>query len=150
MKICFFTTTNFELVKKESYTYNDFIFLKDSYQEVVFASSLKEIPGDCDLYFSWWLSGSFYPLLVSICARKPIIVIAGGNESQIVYDSFHGKYYGYKNSFFLKKIATHIVSRFATKVITVSHYLQIAYESLFRRKCLIVLAIILYCSAQRK
>lgn len=138
MKICFFTTTSFELVKNESYTYNDFIFLQESYNEVVFASNIKEIPWDCDLYFSWWLSGSFYPLIVSICVKKPIIVIAGGNEAQIVYDSFYNKHYGYKNSSFLKKVATHIVSRFATKIISVSHHLQIGYESLFKRKCLMI------------
>lgn len=138
MKICFFTTTDFSLVKNESYTFNDFNYLKNTYQEVIFASKFSEIPWDCDLYFSWWLSGSFYPLVIAKLVRKPIIVVAGGNEAQVVYDNYYQKYYGYKVSPWYKKIATHIVSLYANEVLAVSLHLKKGYESLFKRKCKLV------------
>lgn len=65
---------------RQQYSLQDINILKDLNFNVKIASNFFDIPWRSDVYFSWWASGSILPLIVAKLSRKPIIVVAGGNE----------------------------------------------------------------------
>ncbi len=123
MKACFFTTSDYAQVLREQYTYADMRILKELGFEVIFSNRLLDIPLDCDIYYSWWASGSIYPLIVAKMVRKPNIVVAGGNEAQLYRDSQTNQAQGYLAGSFLKKIATRLTIKFSTRTIAVSSFM---------------------------
>lgn len=123
MKACFFTTSDYAQVLREQYTYADINILKDLGFDVQFANTLGMIPFNCDLYFSWWASGSVYPLIIAKLLNKPNIVVAGGNEAILYRDSVTNKPHGYLASTFFKKMATRWTLKHSTSVIAVSNFM---------------------------
>jgi glycosyltransferase involved in cell wall biosynthesis len=123
-KICFFTTSGKNQILNEQYSIQDINILKELGYSVIIASKFNEIPWDCDLYFSWWTSGSLLPFIVSTIVRKPIIVVAGGNEAMLYRDSITNKPKGYLATPWYKKMATRITLKFSTKVFIVSEFMR--------------------------
>jgi glycosyltransferase involved in cell wall biosynthesis len=123
MKACFFTTSSYDQVLREQYTFADIRILKDLGFDVIFANRLYDIPLHCDLYYSWWASGSIYPLIVAKFSGKPNIVVAGGNEAIPYVDSLTFQKHGYLANGFLKRLATQITLRSSSAVIAVSNFM---------------------------
>jgi glycosyltransferase involved in cell wall biosynthesis len=107
----------------EQYYIQDINILKSLGYTVTVASSFKEIPFDCDLYFSWWASGSIFPLIIAKLVNKPIITIAGGNECQLVVSKINGKVYGYLSYGIVKRFLVRVVLKFSDKLVAVSNYM---------------------------
>lgn len=122
-KICFFTTVPREILQFESYTQSDIRILKELGFEVVVCNTFSQIPWNCDLYFSWWASGSILPLIISKLSFKPIITIAGGNEAALYKDSISAIPYGYLNNNIWKQLATKIVLKLSNKLLVVSNFM---------------------------
>lgn len=122
-KVCFFSTSAKEQIKKP-YLLQDIRILHELGFEVVIATSLREIPWDCDFYFSWWTSGSILPMIVAFLTMKPIFVVAGGLEAMLYRDSLTKKPKGYLATPFYKKIATRITLKFCTKALFVSEFMR--------------------------
>ena len=137
-RICFFSTVKKEKLQFESYSIQDIEILKSLGYEIVIADSFWEIPFNCDLYFSWWTSGSVFPLIISSITRKPLICIAGGTEAIIYNDSIDNSGAGYNSSHFVKKIATRLVLKFATCVVIVSEFMLDSVRKLGARNVEII------------
>ena len=90
---------------------------------VIVANTFFKIPLGCDVYFSWWSSGSVLPLIKALISRSPILTIAGGNESMLYRDSISSAPMGYLQSPFWKKIATRLSLRYSTRVVVVSNFM---------------------------
>jgi glycosyltransferase involved in cell wall biosynthesis len=123
MRVCFFTTSDFSQVLREQYTYSDYRILSDLGFDVHFSSRLSDIPFNCDLYYSWWASGSVWPWFISVISGKPNVVVAGGNEAISYVDSISNQPHGYLANGLLKKIATRLVLRYSDSIIAVSEYM---------------------------
>lgn len=121
--VCFFSTVPKERLKFENYSIQDIRILEELGFTVIIASKFSEIPFGCDLYFSWWASGSIFPLIKAFLSARPIVVIAGGNESMIYMDSIFRIPAGYVGNPLHKKLATRLVLRFATIVLPVSNFM---------------------------
>lgn len=123
MKICFFTHEPNNSILREQYTLNDIRIIKEFGYDIIISNNFFNIPNKCDLYFSWWASGSILPLIKAKISRKKIIVIAGGNEATLTKDSITNAPIGYLNSSWIKKIATRITLKLADVVLPVSRYM---------------------------
>ena len=137
-KACFFSTEGLESIRKQQYSIQDINILTELEYKVEIASSFFEIPWNADLYYSWWASGSILPLIVAKITRKPIIVIAGGNEALLYRDSLTNRPGGYLASPWYKKVAVRIVLRFADKVVVVSRFMQQGIKRLSSREVTVV------------
>lgn len=130
LRVCFFSNTALEQLRKEQYSINDINILKELGFEVIISNSIKSIPLSCDLYFSWWASGSIYPLIVALLCNKPIIVVAGGNEAIPYRDSKTNDPHGYLANGWLKQAITRFTLRYCTAVIAVSNFMIEGLRSL--------------------
>jgi len=101
----------------------DIQILRELGFSVVIANRFGEIPWGCDLYFSWWASGSILPLSKAFLSRKPIITIAGGHEATLTRDPVSGVAFGYTAAPWYTKLAVRICLRYSTQVLVVSDYL---------------------------
>lgn len=122
-KVCFFSTVPKEKLQFENYSIQDIRILNELGFEVIIANTFSSIPWNCDLYFSWWASGSFLPLIKSKISRKPIITIAGGNEAMLYRDSVSGIPAGYLNNPLWKKWATKFTLMFSDRLLVVSNFM---------------------------
>jgi glycosyltransferase involved in cell wall biosynthesis len=122
-EVCFFSNEPLEAIEQEQYSLQDINILKDLGYTVVIANNFGKVPFGCDLYFSWWASGSFIPLIKAKISGKPIIVIAGGNESMLYRDSIDEFPAGYLSTQWYKKIATKLTLRLASKICVVSNFM---------------------------
>jgi glycosyltransferase involved in cell wall biosynthesis len=129
-KICFFTTVKAENILFENYTLLDIKILKELGYEVIIAHSFCQIPNNCDLYYSWWASGSIFPLIKALLFRKPNITVAGGNEAMFYRDSISKKPAGYLNYSIFKKLAVRFVLQFSKLVLVVSDFMLNDVKSL--------------------
>lgn len=120
---CFFSHEDRAQLQKEQYSVQDIRILSDLGFKVTIATTFNEIPWNCDLYFSWWTSGSVLPLIKARLLRKPIMVVAGGNDSMFYRDSLSGVPRGYLAAPWYKKLATRLSLRFATATIVVSRHM---------------------------
>lgn len=120
---CFFSHENRAQLQKEQYSIQDIRILHDLGYDVTVATSFREIPWGCDLYFSWWASGSILPLIKARLSGKPIIVVAGGNDSMFYRDSVSGIPRGYLAAPWYKKLAARLSLRFATAILVVSRFM---------------------------
>jgi glycosyltransferase involved in cell wall biosynthesis len=140
-KVCFFTTVSEKNIAFENYTIQDIQILKELGYEVVFANKFLNIPINCDLYFTWWASGSVIPLIKSLLFKIPMICVAGGNEVMIHRDSISNKSYGYIEYPFYKKLAVRLVLKFSKQIIVVSNFmlkdlvLKYAYNPVVIHNC---------------
>ncbi len=122
-RACFFSNEKLESIEQEQYSLQDINILKDLGFEVIIANTFSKIPLNCDLYFSWWASGSILPLIKAKLCSKPIIIVAGGNEVMLYQDSKYGIAAGYLATPLYKKIATQLCLRFASRIIVVSNFM---------------------------
>jgi glycosyltransferase involved in cell wall biosynthesis len=122
-RACFFSNESLEQLQKEQYSLQDIRILRDLGYQVTIATSFGEIPLGCDLYFSWWASGSILPLVKARLSSKPIIVVAGGNEAMFYRDSISDRPLGYLATPWYKKLATRLCLRLADQVLTVSGFM---------------------------
>jgi glycosyltransferase involved in cell wall biosynthesis len=120
---CFFSHESKAQLQKEQYSIQDIRILQELGYQVTVATSFNEIPWGCDLYFSWWASGSILPLIKARLSRKPIIVVAGGNDSMFYRDSVSGIPQGYLATPWYKKLAARLTLRFGTVVLVVSRFM---------------------------
>ncbi|MEY4529903.1 MAG: hypothetical protein RLZZ156_624 [Deinococcota bacterium] len=75
MKICFFAKVeSHDICKKVGFYADDIRALRELGHEVVVAIDFKEIPWDADLYYAWWWSWAFIPLLKAKLRGKPCII----------------------------------------------------------------------------
>lgn len=121
--VCFFSNASKEQLQKEQYSIQDLRILDELGFNVIIATSFAEIPMGCDLYFSWWASGSILPLIKAKISGKPIIVIAGGHEANLCRDSVTGEPRGYLATPPHKKLATRVTLRMGTRILVVSNYM---------------------------
>jgi glycosyltransferase involved in cell wall biosynthesis len=75
MKICFFAP----LADREAFHYNQFYaqdvrILEALSDELVLATRWSEIPWDADLYFVWWWTWAFLPLLKAKLRGRPVVI----------------------------------------------------------------------------
>lgn len=122
-KVCFFSTVSEKKLQFENYSIQDLRILNELGFEVVVANTFSAIPWNCDLYFSWWASGSALPLVKALLSKKPMITVAGGNEAMFYRDSVTGQPAGYLNSPFWKKWATRFTLKFSDRVLVVSDFM---------------------------
>lgn len=122
-KVCFFSNEPLELIEQQQYSLQDINILKDLGFEVIIANTFSKIPLNCDLYFSWWASGSILPLIKARLTSKPIIIVAGGNEAMLYKDSVTNISAGYLASRWYKKLAVKICLRYGSKILIVSKFM---------------------------
>jgi len=120
---CFFAHEEREQLQKEHWNNQDIRILRELGFHVTIATTFREIPWGYNLYFSWWTSGSILPFIKAMLFMKPIIIIAGGHDSILNYDSAEGVPFGYLATPWYKKLATRICLRYATVVLVVSKYM---------------------------
>jgi len=121
---CFFSNESLDQLKKEQYSLQDIAILNDLGFRVTIATSFGSVPFGCDLYFSWWASGSILPLIKARLSGKPILVVAGGNEAMFYRDSLSGVPLGYLASPWYKRLATRLCLRYADRVLIVSPFME--------------------------
>lgn len=122
--VCFFSTVPRDKLQFENYSIQDLRILEELGFEVIIANRFKSIPWNCDLYFSWWASGSILPLIKALLLHKPIITIAGGNEAMLYRDSVKQTPAGYLNYPYWKKMLTRFTLMFSTRVLVVSRFMR--------------------------
>jgi len=137
-KACFFSTVEKAQLLEQQYSIQDIRILQELGYSVIIASKFSEIPYDCDLYFSWWACGSILPFIVSFIMRKPIIVVAGGNEAMLYRDSISKFPKGYLATPWYKKIATRITLKFSSKILIVSEFMRSDVIKLGRKDPILV------------
>lgn len=135
---CFFSHENKAQLQKEQYSIQDIRILRDLGYDVIIATSFSEIPWGCDLYFSWWAAGSILPLIKARLSGKPIIVVAGGNDSMLYRDSLSGIPRGYLATAWYKKLAARLSLRFGTVVLVVSRFMVDDVKKLGAREPIVV------------
>jgi len=123
-KACFFSNEGLQSILIQQYSIQDINILKDLGYDVIIASKISEIPWNVDLYFSWWGGGSILPLIVAKLTKKPIIVVAGGNEVLFYKDSITQEVLGYLSAAWYKKIAVRLVLKYADELIVVSKFME--------------------------
>lgn len=138
VKACFFSTAPLEQISREQYSLSDIQILEELGFEVVVANRFRNIPWDCDLYFSWWASGSVLPMIVAKIVGKPNIVVAGGNEAMFYKDSVSGLALGYLSMPLYKRVATRMALRLSTVVTAVSKFMLEDVTRLAGRPVLVV------------
>lgn len=121
--VCFFSTVPRDKLQFENYSIQDLSILNELGFKVIIANSFFDIPWNCDLYFSWWASGSILPLIKAKLSRKPIITIAGGNEAMLYRDSVTGIPAGYLNNPIWKKYLTRLTLRLSNRLLVVSNFM---------------------------
>lgn len=122
-KCCFFTHIDKQLLQQAQWDAQDIKILRELGFSVTIATCFRKIPWGCDLYFAWWASGSILPLIKARLSKKPIIVVAGGQEAILYRDSVSGAPSGYLATPWYKKLATRICLRYSTIVLVVSNYM---------------------------
>lgn len=135
---CFFSHENRAQLHKEQYSIQDIRILHDLGYQVTIATSFGEIPWGCDLYFSWWAAGSVLPLIKARLSGKPILVVAGGNDSMLYRDSLSGIPRGYLATAWYKKLAARLSLRFGTVVLVVSRFMVDDVKELGAREPIVV------------
>lgn len=75
MKICFFARVeNLEVINRVQFYATDIKILKELGHEVIIATRFRDIPWGCDLYYVWWWSWGFQPLLKALVGLKPTVI----------------------------------------------------------------------------
>ena len=135
--VCFFVRLkDRSLLELIQWYKNDIRLLKDLGYKVITAVKFNEIPWRCDLYFSWWVTSSFYPLIKSKLMQKPIVVVAGGSE--VVHLEEEPTVAAYQNKPLLVRQVIKYCLRHADKVICVSKSIKKEVDSLGAKDSIVV------------
>jgi len=118
-RACFFVAVKDKrLLNIIKWYQNDIRILYELGFEVIVATRLSEIPFDADFYFSWWVTSSIIPMIISKVRRKPIIIVNGGSE--VVHLNIEHPVVGYLNKPLVVRQAIKYCLKNATAVISVS------------------------------
>lgn len=119
---CFFARLkDRKLLRLRQWYGSDIRLLEDLGFIVVVATKLREIPLNCDLYFAWWATWSVFPLVIAKLCRKPIIVVAGGDE---VLNSVRSReFFSYHAKPFYVRLAIRFNLKYADSVLAVSQHI---------------------------
>lgn len=123
---------------KQQYSIQDIRILEEMDFEVIICSKLIDIPFSADLYFGWWVTGSIMPLVIAKLVRKPIIVIAGGNETMHYRDSVTNIAAGYLVTPWYKKFAARLTLKFANEIIVVSKFMEKGIKKITNRSVKVI------------
>lgn len=137
-RACFFSHVSRAQLQKQQYSIQDMRILHDLGYRVTIATTFEEIPWNCDLYFSWFASGSVLPLIKACLSGKPIIVVAGGNDSMFYHDSVSGMPLGYLSAPWYKKLATRLSIRLGTVILVVSDFMVDNVKRLGARRPIVI------------
>src|SRR5512145_2622392 len=75
MRACFFVRTPApQMLELVEFYRTDLSILRGLGFEVVVATRWSEIPWDADLYFVWWWTWAYLPVLKARLRRRPVIV----------------------------------------------------------------------------
>ncbi|MDA9112776.1 glycosyltransferase [Gammaproteobacteria bacterium] len=132
-KVCFFSSEGKEQILQQQYSIQDIRILEEMGFEVIICSKFRDIPFSADLYFGWWAAGSILPLIIAKFVRKPIIVIAGGNETMHYRDSLTNIASGYLATPWYKKLAARLTLEFANEVVVVSKFMEKGIKKITNR-----------------
>lgn len=122
MKVEFFSRS-LKSSSIEGYTLTDIIILRSLHPNLVLNSGYRTFFTYSNIVVSWWVTGSILPLLKVKFLGGKLVVIAGGNDCQIVRDSKSLEFIGYGTYSLLKKFVVRYVLKNADKVIIVSNYM---------------------------
>lgn len=74
-KICFFARVGDpEILDRVQFYAQDLRALRQTNIQVVVATSWRTIPWDADIYFAWWWTWAFMPILKATLRRRPTII----------------------------------------------------------------------------
>lgn len=107
----------------EGYTQSDIAILRILYNDLTLSSGIDTFFKRSNVIVSWWVTGSILPLLKVKLFGGKLIVIAGGNDCQLVKDSVSREHIGYGTYSFVKRFAVRYVLRNADRVLVVSKYM---------------------------
>ncbi len=129
-KICFFAKVqdknNLNIVQ---WYVNDIKILRSIDDNLIVATRPWEISWNSDVYYSWWATGSIFPLVLAKLRKKPIIVVAGGSE---VVRNKNLKVNFYNHSFF-KRLAVRLTLKYSDHLIAVSNDIRKEVLSFIKR-----------------
>lgn len=75
IKICFFARVESpDILHRVNFYAHDIRILRELGHEVIICTSPLKIPRNVDLYFIWWWTWAFAPLIISKLMRKPSII----------------------------------------------------------------------------
>jgi glycosyltransferase involved in cell wall biosynthesis len=120
MRICFFAKApNKQFLEERGYYWEDIEILRELGHEVILATSFKEIPWNCDLYFTWWYGWGVLSLVKSKLAGKPNIMVGPIH--------YHDKEFGFFQRPVLQQWLIRLSLRLAEAAVTVS---EIEFEGI--------------------
>lgn len=120
MKACFFAhVADRKLLDLVEWYRQDIQILRDLGFDVAVATCLREIPWDCDLYFSWWCTSSILPLMIRAIRHKPLIIMGAGSEVVSSIPNF-----GYNTLPIHKRLIVRTCLRFANFTMSISESMQ--------------------------
>lgn len=122
MKVEFFSRS-LKSKSIEGYTQNDLAILRNLYPNLTLSYGAHTFLKRANIVVSWWVTGSILPLLKVKFFGGKLVVIAGGNDCQLVKDSKSREYIGYGNYPVLKRLIVRYVLSNADKVLVVSKYM---------------------------
>lgn len=137
-KVCFFSSEGKEQIQNQQYSIQDIRILEEMGFEVIICSKLRDIPFAADLYFGWWATGSILPLIVAKLSRKPIIVVAGGNETMHYRDSLTNVASGFLAAPWYKKCAAKLTLEFADEIVVVSQFMKKGIKKITNRSVQVI------------
>src|SRR6185295_6241322 len=115
MKVCFFAhVAQKDILNTVSFYATDIQILRDLGHEVILATRFSEIPIGCDLYFIWWWTWAFMPLIKAL--NKPTLIT--GTFDYITYPIDKS----YTHRPLLEKFLMNIGLRRANANLFISHF----------------------------
>ncbi len=90
LHVCFFAPVkDLSVLQRVGFYSQDIEALRDLGYRVTIATSWKGIPWRCDIYFIWWWSWAFLPLLKAKLSRRPSIITGTFNLKWGAGDYYH-------------------------------------------------------------
>ncbi len=117
LNVCFFAKVNDKrLLHLMQWYRNDISILEDLGYKVFVATKFREIPGDCDVYCSWWCTTSIFPLIKAKLLRKPLVILGCGSEVITSYRDIPGYY----SKSLLVRVIIRLCLKFSDYVLAIS------------------------------
>src|SRR3546814_14258643 len=115
LHVCFFARVDdAQKLRHVGFYAQDIEALEASGHRVTIATSWREIPWNADVYFVWWWTYAFLPLVKAKLRRRPVIITGTFNLRWGTGDYFHRP--------LLQRIALRIALRLASLNIFVSKH----------------------------